>query len=369
LMIKSFWLLQQVDPGFKAAHVLSLQLAPPGTEYADDRRKRAFYHEVIDRIAALPGVESVGGIHLLPLGGNNWNPGLKVEDHPLPAGAALPSVDWRLVTPDYFRAMAVPLLRGRFFAKSDNEKGAAVAIINETLARQYWPDQDPLGKRISTGFERNEWVPIVGVVGDVKHHGLDAKVRPEMYRPYDQAPFMPFMTVMARTKSDPVSLAGAIRSEVWAVDSNVPVADVQPMSEVVSRSLMKPRSTMLMLAMFASIALILGAVGIYGVLAYTVSQRTREIGIRMALGANRKDMLRLVVGQGLRLTLIGIAVGLAGSFAATRALASLLFGVSPADLPTFAGVSLLLVAVAMLACYIPARRAMKVDPMVALRYE
>jgi putative ABC transport system permease protein len=369
LMIKSFWLMYRVSPGFDSANVLSLQLAPPSTQYADNNRMRAFYHEAIERIAALPGVESVGGIHLLPMGGSNWNPGLKVEDHPLPAGSALPSVDWRLITPDYFRAMKIPLLRGRYFDESDNERGATVAIINETLARQYWPDEDPIGKRISTGFEQNQWVSIVGVVGDVKHHGLDSKTRLEMYRCYDQSPFIPYMTLMARTTSDPVTLASAIRSEVWAVDPNVPVAEVQPLTEVVSRSLTKPRSTTLMLAAFAGIALALGAVGIYGTLAYSVSQRTREIGIRMALGANRRDTMRLVMGQGLRLTLAGIAIGLAGSYAATRALASLLFGVSSTDFSTFATVSLLLTAVAMIACFIPARRAMNVDPCAALRCE
>jgi predicted permease len=369
LLIKSFWRRQQVDPGFKAQNVLSLQVAPPSAAYKDNSRKRVFYRQVIERIAALPGVSAVGGIHLLPMGGSNWNPDIRVEDHPLPDGEELPSVDWRLITPGYFQAMRIPLIKGRFFTEADHEKTASVAIINETLARAYWPNEDPIGKRIRSGFEGKEWVPIVGVVGDVKEQSLDTPTHLEMYRPYEQSPFMPFMTLMVRTDADPAALAAVIRNEVWAIDKDVPLADIQPLAQVVSESISRPRSTMLLLAVFAGVALLLGSIGIYGVIAYAVAQRTQEIGIRMALGASSRDVLRMVIGQGMRLILAGVALGIGGALAATRALESLLFGVSATDALTFAVVALLLALVALLACWIPARRAAKVDPMVALRYE
>ncbi len=369
LLIKSFWRLQQVDPGFRAEQVLSAQLAPPASKYEEDSRKRAFYHEVVNRIQSLPGVEAVGAIHLLPMGKSNWNPGLRIEDHPLPEGSRLSNVDWRLVTSDYFHAMGIPLLKGRFFTESDNEDAPRVTIINEVIATRYWPDEDPIGKRIRSGFEGRNWVTVVGVVKGVKHHGLDSETRLEMYRPYDQAPFPTSMTVMARTTGDATALAASIRSAVWSIDSDVPVTDIQPMTSVVSKSLSPQRSTMLLLLIFASVAMTLGAVGIYGVISYTVSQRTREIGIRSAMGAQAQDVVRLVVGRGLKLTLAGVVIGIAGAIALTRVMESLLFGVSATDPVTFVAVSLILILVALGACFVPARRATKVDPMVALRYE
>jgi predicted permease len=369
LLVKSFWRLQQVDPGFEAEKVLSLQLSPPSTSYEGGARKRVLYRQVLERVQALPGVKAAGAIHLLPMGGSNWNPALRVEDHPLPEGTDLPSVDWRLITNGYFQAMGIRLIRGRYFTEGDNENALAVAIVNETLARRYWPNEDPVGKRIRGGFEGKDWVPIVGVVSDVKEQGLDLPTHLEMYRPYAQAPFTSSMTLMVRTDADPSGLAAAIRQEVWAIDKDVPITDIQPLTQVVSKSIATRRSTMLMLGTFAAVALLLGAVGIYGVVTYSVNQRIHEIGVRMALGATSRDVLRLIVGQGMRVILTGVALGLGGAYLVTRALERLLFGVSATDPLTFAGVSVLLTVIAFLACLIPARRATHVDPMEALRYE
>ena len=369
LVLKSFWRLWEVDPGFKAENVLSMQLAPPETAYSEGSRKRAFYSQVIERIKTLPGVTAVGAIHLLPMGVRNWNPKLKVEDHPLPPGAELPSVDWRLITPGYFQAMETRLIKGRWFTESDTEKAAPVAIINATLARRYWPNDDPIGKQIKSGFEGGSWASIVGVVGDVKEQGLELPTHLEMYRPYEQVPRPSSLILMVRTEAEPTSLAAAIRKEVWSVDKNVPVANVQPLTQVISESLAARRSTMLLLAAFASLALLLGALGIYGVMSYAITQRTKEFGIRMALGAQTGDVLKLVVTNGMTLSLIGVGIGLGGAFALTRLMTSLLFGVTPTDGMTFASVSVGLLLVALLACYLPARRATKVDPLVALRYE
>jgi len=369
LLIKSFWHLQQVNPGFQADTVLSAQLAPPESKYNEPSRKRALYHELIASIAALPGVEAAGAIHLLPMSGNNWNPGLRVEDHPLPQGTSPPSVDWRVITPDYFTAMGIPLVRGRLFTAADDERAPGVALINESLANRFWPDEDPIGKRLRSGFEQGKWVTVIGVVGGIKHHGLDNETVIEMYRPYDQAPFPASMTVMTRTTQDSATLAAAIRSAVWSVDRDVPVDSVQTMSQVVTQSLAPRRATMLLLVLLAAVALILGVVGIYGVMAYTVSQRTHEIGIRMALGARTSEVLRLVVAQGMTLTLAGVGAGLGAAWGLTRLMESMLYGVSATDGLTFAGVAALFCFIALLACYLPARRAAKVDPMIALRYE
>jgi putative ABC transport system permease protein len=369
LLVKSFWRLQQVDPGFQAENVLSLRLSPPSTSYEGAARKRVFYRQVMERVQSLPGVKAAGAIHLLPMGGSNWDPALRVEDHPLPEGTALPSVDWRLITSGYFQAMGIRLIRGRYFTEDDNEKALPVAIVNEALARRYWPNDDPIGKRIRGGFEGKDWVPIVGVVSDVKEQGLDLPTHLEMYRPYAQSPFISSLTLMVRTDADPSGLATAIRQEVWAIDKDVPITDVQPLTQVVSQSIATRRSTMLMLGAFAGVALLLGAVGIYGVVTYSVNQRTHEIGVRMALGATSRDVLRLIVGQGMRVILTGVVLGLVGAYLATRALERLLFGVSATDPLTFASVSVLLTVIAFLACLIPARRATRVDPMEALRYE
>jgi predicted permease len=374
LLIKSFWRLQHVDPGFDAEQLLSFQLSPP--DFAEDvsndaaARARTYYRQVLERLKSLPDVQLVGGIHLLPMGDSNWDPGLRIEDRPLPPGSSQGTVNWRLVTPDYFRTIKIPLLSGRSFNESDNESGEKVAIINATLARKYWPDADPIGKRIGSGFEgKGNWTTVVGVVGDIKQHGLGSETRPEMYRPYFQHTSLPPMTLIVRSTSAPAALAASIRSAVWSVDKNVPITDLQPLTDVVARSISQPRSTMLMLSIFACIGLTLGIIGIYGVISYSVAQRTQEIGVRMALGARTLDILQLVVGQGLKLTLIGVAAGVAGALAVTRLMSSLLFGVSATDPATFIIIAGLLIAVALLACYLPARRATRISPVTALRYE
>ena len=369
LLIKSFWRLNHVHPGFEADHVISFQLSPADFDNAPERA-RAYYRQVLERVAHLPGVQSVGGVHLLPMGDSNWDPGLRIEDRPLPPGASAESVNWRLVTADYFRTMGIPLLKGRALTDADNEAGEKVALINDTLARKYWPGESPLGKRINTGFEgKGIWVTIVGVVGDIRQESLRVPTVPEMYRPFFQHNELPPLTIMMRTATSVAGIAPSIRSAVWSIDNNVPITDLQPMTEVVAHSISQPRSTMLMLTAFAVIGLVLGIVGIYGVIAYSVAQRTHEIGIRMALGAQSPDVLKLVLGQGLRLTLVGAALGVGGAFALTRLMSSLLFGVTASDPATFAVVTFFLTVVALLASYIPARRAVKLSPMVALRYE
>jgi predicted permease len=374
LLIKSFWRLQHVNPGFEADQVISFQVSAPetasDTKEEGPPRARVYYRQVLERLANLPGVQSIGGVHLLPMGDSNWDPSLKIEDRPLPPGTSAESVNWRLVTADYFRTMNIPLLKGRAFTDTDNETGEKVALINDTLARKYWPGENPIGKRINTAFEgKGVWVTIVGVVGDIKQESLRVPTVPEMYRPFFQHNFLPPLTIMVRTATALSALAPSIRAAVWSIDRNVPITDLQPMTEVVAKSISQPRSTMLMLTAFAFIGLALGMIGIYGVISYSVAQRTHEIGVRMALGAQTSDVLKLVIGQGLKLTLIGAALGLAGAFAVTRLLSSLLFGISTSDPATFGFVTFSLTVVALLASYIPARRAAKVTPMVALRYK
>jgi putative ABC transport system permease protein len=365
LLIQSLWRLYNVDPGFRTEDILSFRLSP-SFEGEDTAPRQAFYEGVLERLAGLPGVEAVGAVHLTPLGGNNWNPSLRVEGRP---GEALPSVDWRVATPGYFETLGIPLLAGRSFTGSDRDGAPGAALVNQTFARRVFPGGSPLGQRVNTFFEgKDNWVTIVGVIGDVKHHGLATAPEPEIYRPYAQHPITG-MTVMLRASSDPLALAAEVREAVWGLDADVPISEVATLEEVVARSMARPRSVTVLLAVFAGIALLLGAIGIYGVMAYSVAHRRHEIGIRLALGARQGQVLRLVLGQGLALAALGLAVGLPLTAAATRLLESLLFGVAPADPLTLGGVALLLAVVALLASYYPARRAMEVDPVQALRYE
>ena len=363
LLIRTLWKLNAVDPGFDAEKVLVAEVILPKSKYPDAGRQTTFFQQLIERIKALPDVESAGGTSNLPLSGTNMVFLASVEgrpDSPFPAS-------FRAVSPDYFRTMRIPLRKGRWFDDHDRPDTQSVVVINETMARQLWPNEEPLGQRIRHGF-KEQVAEVVGVIGDVKYAGLDQQSKPEMYAPFSQRPW-PFMRIVARTKSDPSLLAAAIREVTRAIDKDQPVDKLTTMSSVVNSSIATPRFYMQLLGTFAALAFILAAVGIYGIVSYSVAQRTGEIGIRVALGAQNRDVLGLVLKEALRLTLVGVALGLIGSFAATRVLTSLLFEVKPTDPATFICLSLLLTLVALLAGYIPARRATKVDPLVALRYE
>jgi putative ABC transport system permease protein len=357
------WKLNAVDPGFDPENVLVSEVVLPKTKYPDDARQTAFFQQLLERIKSLPGVESVGGTSNLPMSGTNMVFLATVEGRP---NSSFPA-SFRAVSQDYFRTMHIPLRKGRWLEDRDTASSPLVVVINETMARQNWPGEEPLGKRIRHGF-KEQVAEVVGVIGDVKYAGLDQQTKPEMYAPFAQRPW-PFMRIVVRTKSDPLIFADSIRTEVQAVDKDQPVDKITTMSSVVAASIATRRFYMQLLGSFAALAFILAAVGIYGVVSYSVAQRTREIGIRMALGAKQTDVLRLVLVEGFWLTMLGVAFGLAGAFAATRLLTDLLFEVKPTDPMTFIALSTLLAVVALLASYIPARRAMKVDPWVALRYE
>ncbi len=366
LMIRSFARLLEVNPGFKSDHLLTLQIALPSGY--DAARRAAFYQELFAGLEALPGVQAAGGVTRLPMRGEGVTTRLEIEGRPVAVGDR-PEVEFRRASANYFRAMGVPIMAGRSFNEQDNAQAPLVALINEASARRFWPGEDPVGKKLRPFAGPNApWWTIVGVIGDIRHFGLDTEPRPELYIHFLQGtPTNPLLAI--RATSDPESMVAAVRSRMREVEKDLVIYNVTPMSELVAESVSPRRFNMLLVALFSSVALLLAAVGIYGVISYAVKQRTGEIGVRMALGANRRDILRMVVGQGLRLALIGVGIGLAASLALTRFAASLLFGVSPTDPLTFGFVTILLLLVASLACYLPARRATKVDPMIALRSE
>jgi putative ABC transport system permease protein len=366
LLMKSFILLQRVDPGFNPDHVVTLRLILSRTPYPNIPQVVNFYEQLLDRVKAVPGVQSAATISTLPLSGNQSDTNFLIEGQPAPPPNQEPSAWFNSVSPGYFQAMQLRMVKGRTFSESDNEKSPLVAIVSEAMARKYWPNEDPLGRRIGRGPDK--WREIVGVVRDVKHFGLDTDAPPTMYFPMRQVPARG-MDVVVRTTGDPLSMAPALRQQVWAGDRNLAIANLGTMNDLVASSITQQRFILTLLACFAGLALLLAAVGIYGVMSYAVTQRTHEIGIRMALGARVGDVLRLVFRQGLVLTLIGVAIGIALAFALTRLMSSLLFGVTPTDAFTFATVAGALLLVALVACLVPARRATKVDPLIALRYE
>ncbi len=372
LMIQSFRQLLRVDPGFNPRGVLTMGLDMSDPKYqTNPARFMAFNAQLLERVRAVPGVQYAGTVRPLPLGGGRSTMPFYRDDRPVPSGENFPAADWHAVSPGYFQAMGIRLVRGRDFADSDNQNTLQVAMISEGLARRYWPDEDPIGKRLRIGTPEMglPWFTVVGVVGDTRPYGLEASAPAELYISCLQLGSWVDMNLVVRTASNPLGVAAGVRDQVLALDKEMVLGDVQTMEQRLAGTLAGRRTNMLILGIFASLALVLAAVGIYGVMSYLVGFRTHEIGVRMALGAGRSDVLKLVAGQGLGLTLIGVGVGLAGAFGLTRFLASMLYGVRPTDLATFAAVSLGLMAVALLACCIPARRATKVDPMVALRYE
>ena len=375
LMLKSFRRWIAVDPGFRAERVLTFGVSLPNATYGKPEQQIAFFDRLRQGIAALPGVEAVGGNEALPMSNANWTRSFQVEGYQPPANTSGPWGDFRVATPGYFETMGIPLKRGRTFDETDQAGGRRVAVVDEVLAKKYWPGQDPIGKRV--GFQSRgdsvAWLDIVGVVGHVMQNSPTDDEHTQLYQVFAQAPFTQ-VGLAVRTRGDPLSLVPAIRRLVLSIDPQQPIFDVKPMEERVSGSSAQPRFLSLLLGLFAGLAATLAAVGIYGVMSYTVAQQTRELGIRLALGAESGSVLRLVLNRGLVLAGLGIGIGVAGAYALARVVASkvlekTLYQTSAADPAVFVVVALGLVAVAFAATWVPARRAMRVDPVVALRAE
>lgn len=364
LLIRSFVNLLNVDPGYRAENLLTARLALP-PRYPDNTRHVQFYEQVLQRLAALPGVTAVGATSHLPLTGYNMGSTLRVEGRTPPPGEREPGAPVARVNPDYFRTMGIALRSGRFFTDGDTDGAPTVALLSETLARKLFPNEEPLGKRLAVGGLNTT---IIGVVNDIRYTGLDGEVEQAVYLSYRQLP-RAGMALVIRGTVEPASLAPALRNAIHEIDPALPLYDVLPMNERLSNSVAARRFNLLLLGGFAALALVLAGVGVYGVIAYVVTGRTHEVGIRLALGAQRGDVLRLFIKQGMTQVLFGVALGLLGAFALTRVMTSLLFGVNANDPLTFAGVALLLSLIALLACYLPARRAANVDPLTALRHE
>jgi putative ABC transport system permease protein len=386
LLIKSFMNLRHADLGFDPDHVLTMRVSLPEARYKENPQIENFYTQLLQRVKTLPGVESAGLTVGLPMNGGIES-SIRVEGKEVNDPRDAPVAVTLSVSPEYLRAMDIRLVQGRYFTEQDREGTTPVVIVDDTLAARFFPGEPPLGKRLHVGggdLPGMRWMEIVGVVRHVKHYSPDEEGRVEIYRPYNQFPFEPDaaflkdeppikyprgMSLAVRSNSDPAALAASIRGVVREIDPDLPVSFVQSMNEIVAQTISPQKFATWMLGLFAGVALLLAALGIYGVMAYSVTQRTHEIGIRMALGAKRADVLRMILGQGMRLTLVGVGLGLVGAFAVTRALSAMLFGVKATDPLTYGGVAVLLAGVALLSCLLPARRATKVDPMIALRYE
>lgn len=368
LLLRSFMRVLAVDPGFRSDSVLTMRIALPDAKYSKDEQVRAFYQNVLERVRGLPGVEQAGAINRLPLTGSNSGT-VTVDSHAVPADQTTPEADFRSATPGYFEAAGIRLLKGRLFTSADTDTSAPVAIIDDTMAQTYWPGEGPIGKRIKQGDDmKSPWNTIVGVVGHVHYRTLEAHSRVEVYWPETQHS-RSMMSLVIRTQREPLGMAPDVEKAILAVDPEVPAFQVRTLQDVLSDSVARRRFAVILLALFSAMALLLAALGIYGAIAYSVAQRYREIGIRMSLGAQPPDVLRMILREGLVLALQGIAAGLAGALIVTQLLSGLLFSVHPADPLTFTIVGLLLAATALLACFLPATRAMRTDPMVALRYE
>ena len=356
--------------GFNPDNVLTLRIPLRGSRYEDPRRQVEFFQQLLSRVETLPGVQCASVSRGLPIEGQNGM-SFVAEDNLHPAPGQTPDANYLVIGPDYFRTMGIPLRAGRVFTDSDNQNSPRVVLVNEELVRRNWPGQNPLGKRLKTVLNpQGAWLTVVGVVENIRTMGPDVGFEPELYIPYTQYPWLLSPRhLVVRTAGNPLAIAPAIRQAVAALDNEVPISDIRPLNQIAGEPAAPRRFIMVLLGFFAALALLLAGVGIYGVMAYSVSQRTHEIGIRMALGAQQSEILRRVIGQGLVPVLLGMGAGLAGAVGLSRFLSSLLFQVQPTDSVTFAVVPLGLFVVALLACFIPARRAAKVDPMVALRYE
>jgi predicted permease len=373
LLIRSFQRLRQVDLGFRTDNLLTMRTVLPMPKYQKPEARGAFYDELLRRVDEIPGVESAGMISFLPLSTSGMRFVFSLEGRTMPGDMNLPFALYRAVTPDYLRATGIPLQRGRFFDAHDSADSQPVVVVNRRLAEQYWPGEDPTGKRLKVGApdSQNPWATVVGVVGDVRQNGFYGDQLCELYAPsaQERRSWLAPRDLVVRTTTDAGSVVGAVRQAVWAVDKDQPISNVRTMDQVFGAAVSRERFQMLLLSLFAALALVLACVGLYGVISYSVAQRTHEIGVRMALGAQPRDVLRLVIRQGMLLTFAGLLLGIAGGLAATRVMVDLLFGVTATDAVTFFSVAGLLVLVAFFACYVPARRATKVDPLIALRYE
>lgn len=382
LLMASFLKLQGVDPGFNSKNLLTMTVSVSGQERYSGPARETLYRQITEQLTALPGVESASAINHLPLAGDRWGRALTIEGRPLPAPGQGIEVAYRVSRPDYFRTMGIQMRAGRDFTERDTADAPGVVVINETLARRQWQDEDPIGKRVTTDDPRDtsqapQWFTVVGIVEDVKQDSWMDAPASEIYFPFQQsgnfftsgARQYTAMTLVIRTTVDPQSIATAAQGTIRGIDHSLPISNVSTMEQVVSDTLWQPRFNLQLIGLFAALALVMAAVGLYGVMSYTVAQRTQEVGLRMALGAQRSDVMKLVVGQGMKMALLGVVLGLTASALLTRLMASLLFEVSATDYTTFTVVAILLSFIALVACWIPALRATKVDPMIALRYE
>jgi putative ABC transport system permease protein len=365
LLLRSFAKLTSVDPGFRPEGVLTFRVALPQPSYPEPHNRVAFYDNLLNKLEALPQVTRAGMVQTFPMRGG-YVLSFAVQGRPPAKPGEEPSANHRSASPGYFGTLGIPLLRGRLFTDRDTETSSMVAIIDESFATRHFPNEDPIGRGLDIGNGTDGFYEIVGVVGNVHHDGLDADPSPTMYVPYRQDIFSS-MCLVARTDGDPTQLTSTVRQTVREIDPGLPAFSISPLANVISDSVAQRRFSMLLLGLFALIAVFLAAVGLYGVVAYTVSQRTQEIGVRMAIGAGRSDVLKMVVGGGMKLALLGVAIGIAGALAVARVVAAMLFEVTPFDPTSYLATAAILLAVAALACYVPARRAMRVDPIVALR--
>ena len=374
LLLRSFLRIEQIPLGFEPQGALTFRVIPRGQRYSEPSQRAAFYRQAVEQIGAIPGVQSAAAVTFIPLTFFRGSKGFTIEGRPPIAPGQIPMAGYDVVSPGYFSSLRIPVREGRDFSWSDTTETQPVILINEAMARTYWPGEDPLGKRIRQGSPNDQqfpWLTVVGIVGDIREFDPLTAPRPTMYFPITQfaEPGGILRDWVVRTAGDPLKVASSVRAAVWSVDKDLPVTRVRTMDEVRSTSIASERLNLLLFVLFASVALVLATVGIFGVMAYSVAERTREIGIRVALGARGNDVLKLVLAQGFRVAGLGLLLGLVAAFALTRLMAGMIYGVSSTDAATFSTVALLLAAVALGACYIPARRALRVDPMVALRYE